>query len=70
VAAAGDAFSVEDVAVFDVYEGAGLPPGKKSLAFSLVFRSMSRTLTDDEVNGALARIQAEVAAKTPFQLRK
>jgi phenylalanyl-tRNA synthetase beta chain len=70
VAAAGDAFSVEDVAVFDVYEGAGLPPGKKSLAFSLVFRSASRTLTDDEVNGALARIQAEVAAKTPFQLRK
>ena len=69
-AAAGPAFSAESVEVFDLYEGKGLPEGKKSLAFSLVFRSPSRTLTDDEVNGALHAIQAEIAKTTGFQLRK
>jgi phenylalanyl-tRNA synthetase beta chain len=54
------AFGVEAVEVFDVYEGKGLPEGKKSLAVSLVFRSPSRTLTDDEVNARLQRIQDEV----------
>jgi phenylalanyl-tRNA synthetase beta chain len=67
--AAGSAFSAESVEVFDVYEGAGLPEGKKSLAFSLVFRSPARTLTDEEVNGALRRIQDEVARTTPYQVR-
>lgn len=61
-AAAGAAFAVERVAVFDVYQGRGLPEGKKSLAFSLVFRAADRTLTDDEVNAALQRIQKDIAA--------
>ncbi|HMD60858.1 MAG TPA: phenylalanine--tRNA ligase subunit beta [Opitutaceae bacterium] len=69
-AAAGSSFSAESVEVFDVYEGPGLPQGKKSLAFSLVFRSPSRTLTDDEVNGAVARIQGEIAQEPAFQLRR
>jgi phenylalanyl-tRNA synthetase beta chain len=68
-AAAGELFGVESVEVFDVYEGKGLPEGKKSLALALVFRSASRTLTDDEVNGVLQRIRDEVAKTTPFQLR-
>jgi len=68
--AAGSSFSVESVEVFDVYEGKGLPDGKKSLAFSLVFRSPTRTLTDEEVNDALSRIQREIAEKTAFQLRR
>jgi phenylalanyl-tRNA synthetase beta chain len=67
--AAGAAFSAESVEVFDVYEGKGLPEGKKSLAFSLVFRSPARTLTDEEVNGALRRIRDEVARTTPYQVR-
>jgi phenylalanyl-tRNA synthetase beta chain len=68
--AAAASFAVEEVEVFDVYEGKGLPEGKKSLAFSLVFRSPSRTLTDDEVNGVLQRIQDELARTTPYQLRR
>jgi phenylalanyl-tRNA synthetase beta chain len=68
-AAAGSQLDVESVEVFDVYEGKGLPEGKKSLALALVFRSASRTLTDDEVNGVLERIRGEVAGTTPFQLR-
>ncbi len=68
--AAGGPFAVEAVEVFDVYRGEGLPPGKKSVACSLVFRSAERTLTDDEVNAALQKILAEVAKATPFQIRQ
>jgi phenylalanyl-tRNA synthetase beta chain len=69
-AAAAGAFSVESVEVFDVYEGKGLAEGKKGLALSLVFRSPSRTLTDDEVNGALRRIQDDVSGSHGYQIRK
>jgi phenylalanyl-tRNA synthetase beta chain len=69
-AAAGSAFGVEGVEVFDVYEGKGLAEGTKSLAFSLVFRSASRTLTDDEVNGVLQRIQDEIERTTAYKLRR
>jgi phenylalanyl-tRNA synthetase beta chain len=68
--AVGNAFALESVQVFDVYRGAGLPDGKKSLAFSLVFRATDRTLTDDEVNGAFQRIQDELAKSPDCQIRK
>ena len=69
-AAAGSAFALERIEVFDVYRGQGLPEGKKSLAFSLVFRSAERTLTDDEVNAVGQKILAEIAQSTPWQIRK
>jgi phenylalanyl-tRNA synthetase beta chain len=68
-AAAGAAVPLESVEVFDVYTGPGLPPGARSLAFGLVFRSPARTLTDEEVNAVLARVQDEIARTTPYQLR-
>jgi phenylalanyl-tRNA synthetase beta chain len=57
---------VESVEVFDVYEGKGLPEGKKSLAFSLVFRSPSRTLTDDEVNAVLQGSRTRSSRRRPL----
>ncbi len=69
-AAAGNAFALERVAAFDVYQGKGLPEGTKSLAFSLVFRAPDRTLTDDEVNAAFTKIQADVTATSGYQIRK
>lgn len=39
--------------VFDVYRGAGLPNGFKSVALSLIFQDNSRTLTDEEVDAAV-----------------
>jgi phenylalanyl-tRNA synthetase beta chain len=47
---------VEDVLLFDVYAGANIPAGKKSLAFSLRYRAPERTLTDEEVNTLHAAI--------------
>jgi phenylalanyl-tRNA synthetase beta chain len=69
-AAVGNAFAVEGVAVFDVYQGQGLPEGKKSLAFSLVYRSTERTLTDDEVNAAFQKCQDELVKGTNYTIRK
>lgn len=66
---AGSKFAVEAVECFDVYRGKGLPEGKKSLAFSLVFRATDRTLTDDEVNGVFSGIQEKITAETEFTIR-
>jgi phenylalanyl-tRNA synthetase beta chain len=68
-AAVGNAFAVESVTVFDVYQGKGLPEGKKSLAFNVVFRSAERTLTDEEVNAALGKIQKDVTADGSVTVR-
>ncbi len=68
-AATGNAFALESVSVFDVYSGKGLPEGKKSLGFTLVFRAPDRTLTDDEVNAALAKIQTAITADGTISIR-
>lgn len=41
---------LKEMTLFDCYEGKSIPPGKKSLAYSLVFRDNNRTLKDEEVN--------------------
>ncbi len=40
---------LRDVKLFDIYRGIPIPPGKKSLAFTLTYRHDDRTLTDDDV---------------------
>ncbi|QCU77771.1 phenylalanine--tRNA ligase subunit beta [Citricoccus sp. SGAir0253] len=53
---------LEDIALFDVYAGQGVPEGRKSLAFSLRFRAPDRTLTADEASearGAATALAAE-----------
>jgi phenylalanyl-tRNA synthetase beta chain len=52
--AAGDL--LEDVRVFDVYRGKGVPDGQRSIAFRLRFRSPERTLTDDDADAAVKRV--------------
>lgn len=48
---------VRDVTLFDLYEGKQIPEGKRSLAYSLTFRRDEGTLTDEEVNEILSRVQ-------------
>ncbi len=47
---------LEAVELFDVYRGAQVPQGKKSVAFALSFRSLDHTLADTEIEEAMARI--------------
>lgn len=47
---------LEDVRLFDVYTGKGIEPGKKSLAFTLSYRAIDRTLTTEEIEKAHTKI--------------
>ncbi|TMA31550.1 MAG: phenylalanine--tRNA ligase subunit beta [Deltaproteobacteria bacterium] len=55
--------------VFDRYEGRGIPEGRVSLAFRLVFQRSDRTLTDAEVNRVMDRIVAALASRFKAELR-
>ena len=47
---------VEEIALFDVYRGAGIDPGKKSLAILVLMQDTARTLTDAEIDGTVAKM--------------
>ena len=47
---------LESVEVFDVYKGANIPEGKKSISFALALRAGDQTLTDDHADEAVAAI--------------
>jgi len=54
VASAGKLLA--NVTLFDVFTGGNIPPNCRSLAFSLTFRAPDRTLTDEEVDGYVAKV--------------
>ncbi|MBC7232781.1 MAG: phenylalanine--tRNA ligase subunit beta [Chloroflexi bacterium] len=60
---------LQKVELFDVYHGAQVPPGKKSLAYTLTYQAPDRTLTDDEVNKIQLRIQKALEKELGAQLR-
>ncbi|MFZ0755893.1 MAG: hypothetical protein WAN00_19160, partial [Trebonia sp.] len=55
---------LEDVRLFDVYTGAQLGDGRKSLAYTLRFRAPDRTLTAAEVTTARDAAVAEAGQRT------
>ncbi|NQU03485.1 MAG: phenylalanine--tRNA ligase subunit beta, partial [Syntrophaceae bacterium] len=65
----GEGTMLEDVSIFDVYAGKGIPEGMKSLAIRFTYRSLDRTLTDDEVNGVHDVIVAKVVENTGARIR-
>jgi phenylalanyl-tRNA synthetase beta chain len=60
---------LEDVAVFDLYEGAQVAEGKKSIAFRVSFRAPDRTLSETEVNQLRAAMLKKVSAEVGAELR-
>ena len=59
VAARLEALALPDlsaVRLVDIYEGEGLPEGRKSVTFSLAFQAMDRTLTDDDIAPVANRV--------------
>ncbi len=60
---------IDAVSVFDVYEGKGVPAGKKSLAVSVRLAPRDKTLTDAEIEAIAAKIVAAVTKATGATLR-
>jgi phenylalanyl-tRNA synthetase beta chain len=57
------------VALFDVYEGAQVGAGRKSLAYGLLYQADDRTLTDTEVNRAHAEVVERLRAQLGAEVR-
>jgi phenylalanyl-tRNA synthetase beta chain len=60
---------VGSLILFDVFEGAPLPEGSRSLAFSIDFRAPDRTLTDEEAEAAVAAIVDRLSREFGARLR-
>jgi phenylalanyl-tRNA synthetase beta chain len=68
-AQSADKALIQAVEVFDLYEGKGVPEGKKSLAIAVTLQPREKTLTDAEIDAVAQRIVAEVSKKTGATLR-
>jgi phenylalanyl-tRNA synthetase beta chain len=60
---------LEEVKLFDVFEGGSLPADKKSMAYSLTFRSLEATLKVEEVDARLAEMKEKLSAELKCQFR-
>ncbi len=61
---------IADIRLFDVYEGAGLPEGRKSLAITIVLQPEEATLTDEQIEAFSQKLVAQVAKATGGELRR
>jgi len=60
---------IREVRIFDVYKGAGIEAGRKSVAIGLILQETSRTLTDDDADRAMAAAVKELEDKFAAVLR-
>jgi phenylalanyl-tRNA synthetase beta chain len=60
---------IVDVSVFDVFEGASIGEGKKSVALSVTLQPTSGTLTDKEIDGVADKVIAAVKKSSGGELR-
>ena len=66
---AADKKLISGVNVFDLFEGASLGAGKKSLALEVTLQPTDKTLTDEEIEAVAARVVAEVKKVTGGEIR-
>ncbi len=60
---------LRSVSLFDVYEGKGVPEGKKSYAISFILRDDLKTLTDKQIDKAMERILTAFEKQAEAKLR-
>lgn len=60
---------ISETSVFDIYEGAGVEPGKKSVALAVTLQPVEKTLTEAEIEAVAAKIVAEMAKRYKAALR-
>src|SRR3989344_5765082 len=61
---------VKDISLFDLYEGSGLPEGKKNIAFHIVYQADDRTLTGEEIEQTQSSIIAVLETNPQWEVRK
>ena len=61
--------NLQNIEVFDLYQGENIASDKKSIAFSLTFNAPDRTLSDEEVMEVFNKIISEVTSKLHAELR-
>ena len=62
--------SLEEIKLFDIYRDKKLGENKKSVAYSLIFRDRTKSLSDEEVNPVMKEIAEELQKKFGAELRK
>ncbi|WP_439101515.1 phenylalanine--tRNA ligase subunit beta [Congregibacter sp.] len=60
---------LQDLTLFDVYEGKGIDPARKSVALGLTFQDHSRTLDDNEVNTCIQQVVDSLKENYQAELR-
>jgi len=60
---------ISGVSVFDLYDGQGIEPGKKSIAIAVTLQPRDKTMTDAEIDALASKIVAEVGKRTGGVLR-
>ena len=55
--------NLEQVTLFDMYKGTGVPEGKKSLSYKLVLRHKDRTMENDEADKTMEKVLKALAEK-------
>ena len=60
---------VEKVELFDIYKGAQIAKGKKSIAYAIVYRDLKKSLKDEEVNKIHDKILKALENKFNAELR-
>ncbi len=68
IGAAADS-TLTNLKLFDVYQGKGIDPNRKSITLGLTFQHASRNLTDDEINDSIEKIVASLEADFGASLR-
>lgn len=61
---------LRDLRVFDVYRGAGVENGRKSVALGLIFQDKNRTLTDTDVDAVMAAIHGDLVGTLGAKIRE
>ena len=61
---------VQSVTLFDLYEGAPIPPDQRSLAFTIVYQAMDRTLSDADGDAERAKVVALLAERFGAKIRE
>ncbi|MGB5626996.1 MAG: phenylalanine--tRNA ligase subunit beta [Woeseiaceae bacterium] len=67
--ASSDPDLIKDVRIFDIYRGAGIEAGRKSVAIGLILQETSRTLTDDDADVVMAATVSKLKDEFAAELR-